>query len=387
MYDSRALRDQCAIAGIGITEISKDSGRTELGLACVAIERALEDAGIDRNEVDGLVTWDVEKNTLWDVARNCGFKKVQYFGKAAHGGGSSCGTVAQAVLAVTSGLANCVVIWRALNGRSGATRMADAGAVLEAPGEHQFRMPYGLAAAPAQAALRTRRYMHMTGLTTRQLGAVAVACRNHALTNPNALMHGKPITLDDHEQSRMIADPLRLLDCTLECDAAGAIIVTSAARARNLKHKPIYIMAAAQGLDNSIDIMSNYTNDMASMPDCEIVAKQIFPMAGISPKDIDVAQLYDAFSPLVPMQLEAYGFCKTGEGGAFCENGNIELGGTLPVNTSGGNLSEGYIHGITHIIEGVRQMRGTSLAQVPNAEVCLVTAGPVVPTSALIIRR
>lgn len=386
MYDSRELRDQCAIAGIGITEISKDSGRTELGLACVAIERALADAGIERDEVDGLVTWDLEKNTLWDVAKNCGFKKVKYFGKAAHGGGSACGTVAQAVLAITSGLAKCVVIWRALNGRTGP-RMADAGGALLAAGEHQLRLPYGLGAAPAQAAMRTRRYMHETGLTSRQLGAVAVACRNHALTNPNAFMYGKPITLEDHAQSRMIADPLRLLDCTLECDASGAIIVTSAARARDLKQKPVYIMAAAQGLDNSGDIMSNYTNDMISFLDCEIVAKQIFPMAGVSPKDINVAQLYDAFSPLVPMQLETYGFCKLGEGGPFCENGNIELGGTLPVNTSGGNLSEGYIHGITHIIEGVKQMRGTSLAQVPNAEICLVTAGPVVPSSALIIRR
>ena len=386
MYDSRELRDQCAIAGIGMADISKDSGRTEMAMACQAIEKALKDAGIERQEVDGLVTWDWEKNTLWDVAKNCGFKKVKYFGQVAHGGGSACGTVAHAVQAITSGTAKCVVIWRALNGRTGF-RMADGGANPVAAGEHQFKLPYGMTSAPAMAALRTRRYMHMTGLTTRQLGAVAVACRNHALTNPSALMYGKPITLDDHEQSRMIADPLRLLDCTLECDAAGAIIVTSAARAKDLKQKPVYIMAAAQGLDNSGDIMSNYTNDMISFPDSEIVAKQIFPMAGISPKDIDVAQLYDAFSPLVPMQLETYGFCKTGEGGSFCENGNIELGGTLPVNTSGGNLSEGYIHGITHIIEGVRQMRGTSLAQVPNAEISLVTAGPVVPTSALIIRR
>jgi acetyl-CoA acetyltransferase len=357
-----------------------------MALACQAIEKALDDAGIERHEVDGLVTWDWENNTLWDVARNCGFKKVKYFGMAAHGGGSACGTVAHAVVAIATGMAKCVVVWRALNGRSGP-RMAEGVPITAAAGEYQFKTPYGLGAAPAQAALRARRYMHVTGLTTRQLGAVAVTCRNHALTNPNALMYGKPITLDDHAQSRIIADPLRLLDCTLECDAAGAIIVTSAARARDLKQKPIYIMAAAQGLDNSGDIMSNYTNDMISFPDCEIVAKQIYPMAGVSPKDIDVAQFYDAFSPLIPMQLETYGFCKVGEGGPFCENGNIGLGGTLPVNTSGGNLSEGYIHGITHIIEGVRQMRGTSLAQVPNAELCLVTAGPVVPTSGLILRR
>lgn len=386
MYDPSKLRDQCAIVGIGMTDISKDSGRTEMTLACQAIEKAVEDAGIGRDEVDGMLTWDWEKNTLWDVAKNCGFEKVRHFGLIAHGGGSGCGAVAHAVQAIATGMANCVVIWRAINGRSGA-RMADGMGLSVAAGEYQFRFPFGMLLPPSMMALRTRRYMHTYGTTTEQLGAVAVSCRKHAQTNPNALMYGKPITLDDYMQSRMISDPLRMLDCTLECDAGGAIIVTSAARAKDLKQKPIYIMAAAQGLDNSGDVMTNYTNDMISSLDSEIVAKQIFPMAGVTPKDIDVAQFYDAYTPLIPMQLETFGFCKAGEGGAFCENGNIEVGGTLPVNTSGGNLSEGYIHGITHVIEGVRQMRGTSLAQVPDAETCLVTSAPVCPTSGLILRR
>ena len=386
MHDPIELRGQYAIAGIGMTDISKDSRRTEMMLACQAIEKAVEDAGIERHEVDGMVTWDWEKNTLWDVAKNCGFKKVRYFGQTAHGGGAGCGAVAHAVQAIATGMAQCVVIWRAINGRSGA-RMADGMGLAAAAGEYQFKFPFGLLIPPSMMAIRTRRYMHTYGITTEQLGAVAVACRKHAQTNPNALMYGKPITLADYAQSRMISDPLRLLDCTLECDAGGAIIVTSAARAKDLKQKPIYIMAAAQGLDNSGDVMSNYTNDMISSLDSEIVAKQIFPMAGVGPKDIDVAQFYDAYTPLIPMQLETFGFCKAGEGGAFCENGNIELGGALPVNTSGGNLSEGYIHGMTHIVEGVRQMRGTSLAQVPDAETCLVTSAPVCATSGLILRR
>jgi len=200
-------------------------------------------------------------------------------------------------------------------------------------------------------------------------------------------MYGKPITLEDHANSRMIADPIRLLDCTLECDGGGAIVITSAERAKNLKQKPVYIMAAAQGMENNGDIMTDFTRDMVSFPDCEIVAKQLYHMAGVTPKDIDVAMLYDAFTMVVIGQLEAYGFCKPGEGAAFVENGRIEIGGELPVNTHGGNLSEGYIHGMTHIIEGVRQMRGTSLCQVKDAEITLVTAGPVVPTSGIILRR
>lgn len=385
MYDARELRDKCAIVGIGITDLSKESGRTVMTLACQAIARAVDDAGIGRQEVDGLVTWDWDTSSAWDIARNCGFKKVRFFGQVSHGGGAACGTVAHAVQAVATGMANCVVIWRALNGRSGF-RMG-GGVKVDGSGEYQFKAPYGMLSAPPQAALRTRRYMHRYGLTTRHLGEVAVTCRTHAQTNPNALMFGKPITLDDHAQSRLIADPLRLLDCTLECDGGGAIIVTSAQRAIDLKQPPVYVMAAAQGLDNSGDVMSNYTNDMISFRDSRIVADQIYHMAGVGPQDVDVAQLYDAFTSLVPMQLETFGFCREGEGGAFVENGNISLGGALPVNTSGGNLSEGYLHGMTHIIEGVRQMRGTSLAQMAGAEVCLVTAGPVVPTSGLILRR
>ena len=197
MHDPIELRGQYAIAGIGMTDISKDSRRTEMMLACQAIEKAVEDAGIERHEVDGMLTWDWEKNTLWDVAKNCGFKKVRYFGQTAHGGGAGCGAVAHAVQAIATGMAKCVVIWRAINGRSGA-RMADGMGLAAAAGEYQFKFPFGLLIPPSMMAIRTRRYMHTYGITTEQLGAVAVACRKHAQTNPNALMYGKPITLADY---------------------------------------------------------------------------------------------------------------------------------------------------------------------------------------------
>lgn len=397
MYDPREIRDKCAIAGIGLTDLSKDSGRSELMLACQAIDLALKDAGVSRNEVDGLLKWDMDNSYEWDIAKNCGFKNVKFFGQVGPGGGGACGTITHAVAAITAGMANCVVIWRALNGRSGVRYGKIAGdqrasfgagsSILWADQGLQYKAPFGILSPPQQAAIRTRRYMHRYNATVNQFGAVAVACRKHAQTNPNAIMYGKPITLDDHANSRMIADPIRLLDCTLECDGGGAIVIVSAERARDLKQKPAYIMAVAQGMENSGEVMSDYPREMTAFPDCELVAQQLYHMAGVTPKDIDVAQLYDAFTLVVIGQLEAYGFCKPGEGAAFAENGNIELGGALPVNTSGGNLSEGYTHGMTHIIEGVRQVRGTSLAQVPNAELCLVTAGPVVPTSGMILRR
>jgi acetyl-CoA acetyltransferase len=230
--------------------------------------------------------------------------------------------------------------------------------------------------------------MHQYGTTSRQFGAVAVACRKHANRNPDAIMYRQPMTLEDHQASRMIADPLRLLDCCLECDGAGAIVITSAERAKSMPHPPAYILAGAMGTGPHQASHRPYAYlNMAEFPETRYVARQLFGMAGVTPQDIDVAQIYEHFSVAVIIALEDLGFCKKGEGGPFVEGGRIEIGGEIPVNTSGGNLSEVYIHGITHIMEGVRQIRGTSTAQVLGAELSLVAGPNFIPTSALIFCR
>jgi len=229
--------------------------------------------------------------------------------------------------------------------------------------------------------------MHLYGTKVEHYGAVAVAFRKHASTNPNALMR-KPITLEDHANSRMIADPIRLLDCGLENDGACGVLVTTVERAKALKQKPIYIMAAIQGCGPDPRNMSNWYKEGEIELQTPYVGKRIWESAGVTQKDIDVALMYDVFSPLVLFQLEDFGFCKAGEAGPFVEGGTIEWpNGKLVVNPHGGSLSESYVHGMNHIVEAVRQLRGTAVNQVKDAEIALVTSGPPVPTSAMILRR
>jgi acetyl-CoA acetyltransferase len=207
--------------------------------------------------------------------------------------------------------------------------------------------------------------------------------------NPKAMFYGRPITLQDYMESRMIVEPLRLYDCCLDTDGAVAIILTSAERAKALKQRPAYILGATQGIATQGEMMTSYYRPMISiLPESWYAGQELWRVTGLSPKDVDVAQLYDAFTPLIPMQLEEYGFCGVGEGAAFCEGGDrIRLGGEIPCNTSGGHLSEAYIHGMNLIAEAVRQIRGTSTAQVEDAEISLVTGGLGVPTSAVLLRR
>jgi acetyl-CoA acetyltransferase len=228
--------------------------------------------------------------------------------------------------------------------------------------------------------------MHEFGATSEDFGRVSVACRRHAATNPHAWFYGKPITLADHQASRWIVEPLRLLDCCQESDGAVAIVITSAARARQLRQKPVLIRAAAQGAaDEQMNMTSFYRRDIAALSEMRLVAQQLYAMAQVGPRDIQTAVLYDHFSPFVLPQLEVFDFCARGEGKDFVKNGNIEIGGQLPVNTHGGQLGEAYIHGLNGVAEAVRQVRGTSVNQVPGVENVLVTAGSGVPTSGAIL--
>jgi len=374
-----------AIAGIGQTEFSKNIGRSERQIALEAIQLALADAGLSPAGVDGLVRFDMESTSEVEIARNLGIPNLRFFGEVGYGGGGGCAAVGHAAMAIETGWARTVVCWRARNRGSGGRPWA--GTRPEVGGDAQFYIPFGLVRPVDQIAMLARRHMHEYGTTSEQLGAVAVACRKHAARNPAAMMR-EPLTLADHQASRMVSDPLRKLDCCLETDGALAVVLTSLERARDLRQRPAVVLAAAQGTGPEHVVMANYHQPNPLQTPSLWAARELWARAGVSPSDVDCAQFYDAFSPLVVFSLEEYGFCKPGEGGAFCENGRLEWpSGELPSNTSGGGLSEAYVHGFNLILEGVRQVRGTSTSQVSDASVCLVTSGAGVPTSALLLAR
>jgi len=379
-----------AIAGVGATEFSKDSGRSELRLAVEAVTAALTDAGLAPADVDGLVTFTMDGNAEIAVARELGLRELRFFSQVGYGGGAACGTVLHAALAVATGTADVVVCYRALNERSGRrfgqVAAGLAGVPTTAGTDNGWHYPAGLATPAAQVAMVARRYMHDYGATSEDFGQVTVADRRHAAANPAAWFYQRPVTLDDHQRSRLIAEPLRLLDCCQESDGAVAVVVTSLDRARDLARRPAVIAAAAQGSGPGQFIMTSYYRDeMAALPEMGVVAGQLWRQAGVGPADVRTAVLYDHFTPYVLLQLEELGFCARGEAREFIAGGAIELGGRLPLNPHGGQLGEAYIHGMNGIAEAVRQVRGTSVNQVPGDGPVLVTAGTGVPTSGLIL--
>jgi len=386
---SHPLRDVAAVAGIGATEFSKNSGRSELKLALEAIGAALADAGIAPQEVDGLCTYAMDKNPEIEVFRNLGGRELKFFSRIDYGGGAACAPLLQAALAVAGGVAQVVVCYRALNERSqyrfGQSFIPPPVSNAESA-NWGWTVPFGLVTPASWVAMAARRYMHDYGATSEDFGRVSVACRRHAAANPHAWFYAKPITLAEHQASRWIVEPLRLLDCCQESDGAVALVVTSRARARQLRQPPVLIRAAAQGAaDEQMNMTSFYRHDISSLAEMQLVAQQLYAMAQLGARDIQTAVLYDHFSPFVLPQLEAFGFCARGEAKDFIRDGNIELGGQLPVNTHGGQLGEGYIHGLNGVAEAVRQVRGTSVNQVPAVEHVLVTAGSGVPSSGAIL--
>lgn len=382
---------QAAIAGIGATEFSKNSGRSEWQLACECVLAALADAQIPVEEVDGFALFTMETNPEIAVARALGIPQLKFFSRIPHGGGGACAPVQQAALAVSSGVADVVVVYRAFNERSGHRFGAGPPPfAYTANTDQEYRNwinPYGLLTPAQQEAFLARRYMHKYGATSEDFGRVSVLSRKHAAVNPKAWFHERPITLEDHQSSRMIADPLRLLDCCQESDGGQALVIVSAERARDLPHPPAVIAGAAQGVGpQQISMSSYYREDIDEMPEVQLVAEQLWAQAGVGPDGIDAAILYDAFTPMVLLQLEEYGFCGRSEAKDFIASGALELDGRLPVNTHGGQLGEGYIHGVNGIAEGVRLIRGSSVNQPAKAlEHVLVTGGSPVPHSAIVL--
>ena len=379
------IRDRTAIVGIGSTEFARDIGRSEQQTALEAIRAALDDAGIEAREIDAIFQVDLQTGAPWELARNLAVPNLRAWASIGPGGGGACGPVVEAATAVATGRANGAGAYRAPNRGAGGRPWAQTRPGIG--GVAAFEIPHGLVSPVQQIALMARRYLHEYKASPRAFARVAVAQRANAANNPRAIFRD-PIDENDVLDSRMISDPLHLLDCCPETDGACAVIVTSAERARDGRQRPVTISAVAQGVGfRHYHMTSLYKEDpfdTTAVP----AAKDLYAMADMKPGDVDVALLYDMFTPVVLYCLEAYGFCARGEAADFVLDGHIDAPhGSLPVNTHGGSLSEGYIHGFNHVLEGVRQLRGRSSCQIEGAEVALVAAAPGVPTSAVLLRR
>lgn len=293
-------------------------------------------------------------------------------------------------MALYSGAATYVLVYRAFNERSWHRFGQGVQNVHESPEAFDvsfgWTTPFGLLTPAQWIAMFATRYMHEYGATSEDFGRVAVADRRHAANNPHAFFYGRPITLEEHQASRWIAEPLHLLDCCQESDGGQALLLTTAERAADLAQRPASVVAAAQGVAHDQHVMrSYYRESISGLPEMGVVARQLWEASGLGPSDIQTATIYDHFTPPVLAQLEEFGFCGRGEAKDFIADGNIEIGGGLPINTNGGQLGEAYIHGLNGIAEAVRQVRGTSVNQVDDVEHVLVTAGTGVPTSGLIL--
>jgi len=375
------LRGKYAIVGVGETKVGKLPGIGTLTVHVEACKKAIDDAGLKVSEIDGLLTnqplHDPFRTYSVVVAHSMGIKP-DYSLDLGLGGATPVAMAQHAAMAIDAGLATAVVCVHARNQASlhllpkqgmGVTRAYHGGV---RDGCEDFEDPYGVMSGPGHHSFAAARHMHEFGTTSKQLGAVAVATRKHANMNPSATMYSKKLTLEDHQKSRMIIEPLRLPDCSLMSDGGAAFVVTSAERARNLKKKPVYIM----GMGNHQPFASVMDAETLTTLGGAVSSKMAYKMAGLGPKDMDFAQIYDCFTITTLITLEDYGFCKKGEGGAFVEGGRIEIGGELPVNTHGGLLSHAHLEGMTHVTEAVKQLRGGDVEperQVKDAEVGVVS--------------
>ncbi|HYL52007.1 MAG TPA: lipid-transfer protein, partial [Acidimicrobiia bacterium] len=375
-------RDATAIAGMGQTEFSRYAGRTELQLASEAIVAACADAQVDVGEVDGLVSYTIDPVEETELVRSVGFEEIGYSSRVPYGGGGSMGVLMHAAAAVAAGVADVVVAYRAVRARSGATRFGGTKIAPTVGNTHagttasQWCTPHGALTPASWIAFNATRYMHRYGATSEDFGRAVVQLRAYAATNPDAWGYQRPITLGDHQASRWIAEPcIRMFDCCQETDGAIALIVTSRRRAATMPHPPVGIAAVAGAALFEQEIASDhYRPDLSIMESSVVLAKRLFDDAGFRRDEIDLAMIYDAFSPILLIQLEALGFCGLGEANDFIADGNLAPGGALPCNTNGGLIGEGYIHGLNMVTEAVRQIRGTAANQLNDVDVALVSA-------------
>jgi len=344
-------RNRVAVAGVGTTLFGRLPGNSAYDLGMTAFKRALDDAGLKKTDIDGLIVCRVP-----DYQRFAEMAGIDpRFALVTPGQGRMSGVSIQlAVAAIEAGLANTIALVYGNNGRSAGDKYGGEGDRYGGGGVGPW-LPYGMTSPGAAHAVMFQRHMHLYGTTSEQLAAVSVAFRKHALLNPDAVMK-KPVTVADHQASPFVAEPLHLLDYCLINDGGVAIIVTKAERAKDMAQKPIYIRGFSQAshLDHSTIVPSDFWAEPMRK-----TAADTYRMAGVSCGDLDALMIYDNFAPTVLFTLEGFGFCAPGEAGAWIQGGRLELGGRTPTNTDGGHLSNSYMQGWGHNVEAVRQLRGT----------------------------
>lgn len=382
------MSEAVAIVGVGETRYYKHghAPMAEFQLAIEAIRNAADDAGIDVRDIDGFASFSDDRNDARRIAAALGSRDIAFANMVwGGGGGGGAGAVANAAAAVLAGYANYVVAYRGLaQGQFGRFGLGQQAPTVSWP--QSYEMPYGVLSAGQIYAMRVRRFMHEYGIGHDPMKAISLASYHHAQANPNAVMHGRPLTSEQYDESRWIVEPFRLFDCCQENDGAAAVIVTTAERARDLRQKPAYVLAASQGSSPRQAAPAHNAPDYASA-NFKAVARRLYEMAGISPADVDVVQSYENFTGGVMMSLIEHGFCAPEEAETFMTFENFTgRDAKLPLNTSGGNLAECYVHGFELIVEAVRQIRGTSCNQVPDVELSMVSSGPMAdPVSNLIL--
>lgn len=371
-----AFANKTAIVGIGQTEFSKDSGRSPLQLAAEASLAAIEDAGLTPKDIDGLLVFTVEDNDENDLMQTLGIENLAWSARIGLGGGGSAGTVLHAAAAIVSGAAKNVLVFRAFNERSGqrfGTGSLRGGMKVGGWNGSGYNSviwgaPYGLVTPATMISLAALPYMKRYGVTNEDFGHYAVINRGYAATTPTAWFYNRPITLEEHQASRWIIEPVcRLLDCCQESDGGAAFVMTSVERARDMKQAPAVVRGAAQDI--------NPSGELGLRGRTEIMAERLWQSAGLKPADMSAAMIYDAFTPEVFHQVEALGFCEEGEAKHFFRAGESKIDGRLPINMNGGLQGEAYIHGMNLITEAVRQIRGTAANQVANMEHIVMSSG------------
>ncbi|HVR52527.1 MAG TPA: acetyl-CoA acetyltransferase [Pseudorhodoferax sp.] len=385
---ARSLRGQVAVVGIGETTYYKHgaSPDAEFKLALKAILAACADAGLDPRRIDGFASYSDDRSEATRLAAALGLPRLrsatmQWGG----GGGGCCAAVANGAAAIATGQADCVVVFRALaQGQHG--RFGQVGKLATVSGEKAYLMPYGVLSPPQRFAMRVRRFMHEHGIGQEALRAIALASYHHAQANPRALMHGKPLDAARYDASRWIAEPFHLFDCCMENDGAAAIVLVAAEQARDFAHKPAYLLGAASGSGPRFAAHPHNSEAYASA-NFATLAPDLYAMAGVTPADVGVVQSYENFTGGVLMALIEHGFFTPEEANDFLVPENLLApNGRLPLNTSGGNLAECYMHGFELVLEAVRQVRRSSTSQAPRSDVALVIGGPMVaPVSNLIL--
>jgi acetyl-CoA acetyltransferase len=387
MSEASWLRDKAAIVGFGHSPYGKRGQYASRGttpLVIDAIRQACAEAGVSPAEVDGYTSYSHDEVDPGSLAAAFGAERLRFTAMGWGGGGGGMGgAYLYAAMAVATGQADLVAVVR------GITQPADARFGGIGRGDYPR---YPGARTPAQTfAMQARRHMYEFGTTEDHFGEVAVGTRAYAANNPEARFRD-PITMEDHHASRMIADPIRLLDCCQESDGGTCVLVASAERARDMRQRPVLISGVAMGAPRrwGLGAFGGFNMEARDYTSAgqRTIAEDLYRHAGMGPTDVDVAMIYDHFTPMVLMGLEDFGFVPVGESGPFVADGNLRPGGALPTNTHGGNLSEVYMHGMTHVFEAVRQCRGTSCNQQPDVETALVVCGSSpAPSGGLIVRR